>query len=214
VRTHGWGGSPPATDSEAVERITDAAAALIDRGVTDVSILQVAKHLGISRATVYRYFPDTTALVAATLQRTAEEFRAGLAVALAGITDPADAVVEGVALTLERLREHRRFQLVFSDPARGQYLPAITSPDALHAGRRIVDQFDVDWKSLGWSTADMDELVELMLRMVQSQLIDPGHPARTSTELRRYLHRWIAPAVIALHPPQPGGGRGAPRRSR
>lgn len=177
-----------------------AAAELIDGGMTEVNILQVAKRLGVTRATVYRYFSDTPTLVKATLQRAAEEFMTGLGQALSGITNPADAVVEGIALTLERLREHRRFQLLFSAPERGQYLPAVTSPEALSAGRGIVDQFDVDWRASGWSATDMDELVELMLRMVQSQLTDPGHPVRSPSELRDFLHRWIAPAVIALHP--------------
>ncbi|MGV0625371.1 TetR/AcrR family transcriptional regulator [Mycolicibacter minnesotensis] len=200
MRTHGWAGYTPANDAEAVDRIVKAAADLIDGGMADVSILQVAKRLGVTRATVYRYFSDTPTLVKATLQRAAEEFMTGLGKSLAGITNPADAVVEGIALTLERLREHRRFQLLFSAPERGEYLPAVTSPEALSAGRGIVDQFDVDWNALGWSAADMDELVELMLRMVQSQLTDPGRPARTPAELRRFLHRWIGPAVIALHP--------------
>lgn len=199
MRTHGWSGRTPADDAEAVERIVTAAAEMIDHGAADASILQVAKRLGVSRATVYRYFPDTQSLIKATVQRAADEFLTGLAADLAGITDPAQACVEGIVLTLQRLREHRRFRLLFADTARGQHLSVVTSPEAIAAGRQIIDQFDVAWHPLGWSADDMNELVELMLRMVQSQLTDPG--PRTPAELRRYLHRWMAPAVSALHPP-------------
>ena len=40
-----------------------------------------------------------------------------------------------------------------------------------------------------------NELVELMLRTLQSFIVDPGTPPRSARQLRRYLHRWIGPAV-------------------
>jgi hypothetical protein len=32
-------------------------------------------------------------------------------------------------------------------------------------------------------------------RVVQSFVIDPGRPGRRGAELRRYLRRWVAPAL-------------------
>lgn len=200
VRTHGWSGYTPADDNEAAERIITAAAELIDGGVTDISILQVAKSLGIARTTVYRYFPDAQAMVRATAERATQQFLDGLADGLAGISDPAEASIEAIALTTERLRAHRRFGLLFAMGGRGESLQVVTSSAALSAGRTIVGQFDVDWTARGWSPEEIDELVELMLRLVQSLLADPGEPQRSPGELRNYLHRWIAPAITALHP--------------
>ena len=34
-----------------------------------------------------------------------------------------------------------------------------------------------------------------MLRLLQSFLVDPGHPPRSPAERRAYLRRWIAPAI-------------------
>ena len=53
----------------------------------------------------------------------------------------------------------------------------------------------IDWDALGYSDDDVDGLIELMLRLLQSFLVDPGHPPRSRAERRAYLRRWIAPAV-------------------
>jgi AcrR family transcriptional regulator len=61
MRTHGWSGSAPATDDEAISRILDAASKAIDARGADFSISDVARTLGVTRQTVYRYFPSTDA---------------------------------------------------------------------------------------------------------------------------------------------------------
>jgi hypothetical protein len=43
----------------------------------------------------------------------------------------------------------------------------------------------------------LDELVEVMLRTLQSLIVDPGRPARNGAKLRRFLQNWIAPSVRA-----------------
>ncbi|WP_244438602.1 helix-turn-helix domain-containing protein, partial [Mycolicibacterium septicum] len=63
MRTHGWAGSTPATDEEAIARILAAAGKAIDERGADFSIADVARTLGVTRQTVYRYFPSTDALL-------------------------------------------------------------------------------------------------------------------------------------------------------
>ena len=41
------------------------------------------------------------------------------------------------------------------------------------------------------------ELVEFMLRIFQSLVIDPGRPPHRGKELRAFLRRWVAPAISA-----------------
>ncbi|MFW0785290.1 TetR/AcrR family transcriptional regulator [Gordonia sp. CPCC 206044] len=195
MRTHGWAGSTPVDDDEAAKRIVMAAGELIDDGVTSVNIRQIAQKLSISRQTVYRYFPDTDALVRAAAEHATDEFLRGLADSLRGLTDPAEATVEGIAVTYERLRAHRRFGILFAPAENGRFIAVVTSPEAITLGKVIVEQFDVDWDQFGWTADDLDELVEMMLRMVQSLLADAGDPPRSPAELRRYLHRWVAPAI-------------------
>ncbi|MBE7159827.1 MAG: TetR family transcriptional regulator [Williamsia herbipolensis] len=190
MRTHGWAGDTPASDDEAVERILRVTGELIDSGAAQPSILQVAKALGVTRQTVYRYFAGTDELVRAAAERAAEQLVRDLAVATRGVSDVTEAVVEAIAQTIEMLEANRRFALLFTS---GGAVAAVTSPRAVALGRSIVDGYDVDWS--GWTDDDRDELVEHMLRTVQSFLVDPGDPPRRGAELRRYLRRWSSPGI-------------------
>jgi hypothetical protein len=68
-------------------------------------------------------------------------------------------------------------------------------------GRRHADarrhhrRADVAWSSLGFTDAELDELAEHLLRIIQSFVLDPGRPPRRAAALRAYLRRWVAPAV-------------------
>jgi hypothetical protein len=59
----------------------------------------------------------------------------------------------------------------------------------------MLRRFDVDWAALGFSDADLDELAEHLLRIIQSFVIDPGRPPRRGKNLRDYLRRWVGTAV-------------------
>src|SRR4051812_25059442 len=103
MRTHGWSGSAPADDEEAAARILAAASKAIDERGADISIADVARTLGVTRQTVYRYFPSTDALLVAAAVHSAADFLDRLAAHLQGLTDPVDAVTEGIATALEWL---------------------------------------------------------------------------------------------------------------
>ncbi|MCC3331500.1 hypothetical protein LK455_27845 [Nocardia abscessus] len=86
-------------------------------------------------------------------------------------------------------------------PARsGTFSAGVTSDTALAFGRSILERFAVDWDQAGIDSARLDELVEHMLRIVQSFVLDPGRPPRRGAELRAYLTTWVAPAVRNLQP--------------
>lgn len=77
------------------------------------------------------------------------------------------------------------------------FTPGVTSDMAISFGRSILQRFDIDWSAAGFTGEKLDELVEVMLRMLQSLIVDPGRPARAGTRLRRFLEDWIAPSVRA-----------------
>ena len=119
MRTHGWSGATPADDDEAIARILDAARRRIDLSGKDFGISDVAKDVGVTRQTVYRYFPSTEALLFATSVAEVGPFLDTLAVHVRKIHDPAEAVVEGIAHTLERL-PHERYLGLIADAGQGQ----------------------------------------------------------------------------------------------
>jgi AcrR family transcriptional regulator len=198
VRTHGWSGSTPATDDEAVARILSAAGKAIDERGAEFSIADVARTLGVTRQTVYRYFPSTEALLVAAAVRAADDFLERLADHLRGLDDPVDAVTEAIATALEWLPKDKHLGLLLAPGRADEHTVSVTSDVALQFANRMVRRFDVDWAGLGFTDEELDELAEHLLRIIQSFVIDPGRPPRTGEDLRGYLRRWVGGAVLPI----------------
>lgn len=197
MRTHGWSGAAPSTDEEAVARILDAAGKAIDARGAEFSISDVARTLGVTRQTVYRYFPSTDALLQASAQRAATGFLDRLADHLQGLTDPQEAVAEGIATALEWLPQDKHMGLLLIPARASEFSQTVTSDVALAFANSMLRRFDVDWAALGFDDHALDELAEHLLRIIQSFVIDPGRPPRRGPELRGYLRRWVGASVAA-----------------
>lgn len=132
MRSHGWAGNTPASDEEAIERILDAADSIINERGSAMRIADVARTLGVTRQTVYRYFSGTEALLVATAMRSADGFLGHLATHVSGITDPIVAIVEGVAFAIEQLASDNQVEFVLSQRGRS----GIMSDTAVTSGAR------------------------------------------------------------------------------
>lgn len=197
MRTHGWAGSPPANDAEARQRILDAATRCVDRqGAMAASLSDVATELGVTRQTVYRYFPSTETLFIALAEDAADEFIGRIVARMQPYDDPGSAMAEGLAFTIESVPEERYLALLLRTG--DAFTRGIISPVAMAFGRELLRRTDVDWTALGYDEDELDGLVEFMLRLIQSMAVSPLAPSgreRTGAELRAYLQRWLAPAV-------------------
>ena len=207
VRRHGWAGSPPADEHEARNRIIEAATRCVDRrGAEQCTLSDVATELGVTRQTVYRYYPSTDELFFAVARVDNEAFVDDLAGHLAGISDPAEWVVEAATSSVVLLRERPRLTLVLAAGSTQPFARSFTSRQSFRIGRQLLERSSVDWSAAGLSPVELDELIELVLRLLQSMIIDPSAPARSDVELRAFFRRWLAPAVSSAT-----SGR-APRR--
>ncbi|MGN7782118.1 TetR/AcrR family transcriptional regulator [Mycolicibacterium sp. 22603] len=195
MRTHGWSGAAPASDEEAVARILAAAGRAIDERGADFSIADVARTLGVTRQTVYRYFPSTDALLMQAGVVAATDFLERLATHIRGITDPADAATEAIATALEWLPKDKHIGLLLAPERSPSLSGSVTSDIGLEFAQSVVRRFDVDWAAAGFTDSELDELAEHLLRIIQSFVVDPGRPPRTGAQLRAYLRRWVAPAL-------------------
>lgn len=199
MRTHGWGGNPPSTDAEARNRIIAATRKRLDEaGSTGTS--EVAALLGVTRQTIYRYFPTTEDLlneaaldaVVDLEEQLVEHVRRHLA-ATGG--DAGDAVVEVVAYVVEHLRDDPALNRLLSPGRIGSTVTGMTASSSILLGRSLLTSFPVDWSAVGLDGDSLRELVEHLLRILQSLVLDPGDPERSAEELRAYLQRWVAPAL-------------------
>ncbi|MGV0741796.1 TetR/AcrR family transcriptional regulator [Mycolicibacterium sp. XJ870] len=197
ARRRGWDGDPPSNDEEAARRIVATAVNLIAQSGTDVSIAEVAAELGVIRQTVYRYFPTAEALMRAAALASVDGFLDRLAETVQGITDPAEAMTEGVLFTLEEIVRTPHLGIMLSEPYLHAHSGTLASDEAQAFGRRMLKRFDVDWDKYGYDEPAQRELVEFTLRTMLSFFVAPNEPTRSRDELRRFIRRWLGGAILA-----------------
>ena len=108
-------------------RILDAAfEAIGDFGLTRITVEDVATRAGLSRQTVYRYYPSKDHLVVALVSREEERLLDGVRAAFVEHHDLATAVGEAVRFCIAHGREHPLIdRLVGADQA--AFLPYVTT---------------------------------------------------------------------------------------
>jgi AcrR family transcriptional regulator len=199
MRSHGWGGEPPADAKEARARILAATRArLTTAGTTSTS--EIAQVLGVTRQTVYRYYPTTEDLLNAAAMDAVVELQDQLVKHVVdhladGSGDAAAAAVEVVAYVYEHLRDDPALNRLLAPGRISSTIAGLTAPSSIVLGGKLIAGFGIDWSDVGLVEEEQRELVEHLLRTLQSFVLDPGDPARTSDELRAYLRRWVTPAL-------------------
>jgi AcrR family transcriptional regulator len=99
------------------ERIVSAALRLIGRrGVKRLGMQEISEAAGVSRGTLYRYFPSKEHVVVAAANYDEQRFTHGLAEALASVSDPADRIRAFVAFSFDYIRTHPARGLFESEP--------------------------------------------------------------------------------------------------
>lgn len=159
---------------------------------------EVARELGVSRATVYRYFEDGEALLDEVTRLETEPFLRNIAGALSSDSRPEQAVVHAVAYVIENLPKNPYLVAAFAGDGRARRTASITSPMAQEFGREVLASLPIDWAGYGIDDQATALLVEQMLRMVQSFIVDPGEPVRQGDSLKAYLRIWLIPTVEKL----------------
>lgn len=197
ARRRGWGGNPPVDDDDATHRIVTAAVDLIGQTGSAISIADIAESLGVIRQTVYRYFPNSDALMRAAAIASVAGFLDRLTAYVSGIEDPVDAMTEGVVYTLTEVRRIPHLGILLTGTYSNLHPDGLTSDEAQAFGIAMINRFDVDWERYGYDDAALRELVEYVLRTMQSFFISPGNPPRSDDELRQYLRRWMGAGINA-----------------
>jgi AcrR family transcriptional regulator len=103
-----WGGSPPGGEDQARLRILAAATDCLEqKGLAKTFLSDVARRAGITRPTLYRYFPTKENLVMAALREESVQFTLQHHQAMAKADTAAERYVEGMYYSLTRLPNTR-----------------------------------------------------------------------------------------------------------
>lgn len=196
---HGWRGNPPGTEREARRRIVEAATACIDRvGLAKTSLSDVAAEAGVTRQTVYRYFPSLADILSAVALDRVEEFAGRMERHLATFADPAEVAVESVVFGVRAVPDEPYLGLLLKAGEADVFTVAVTSSQSFALGARILRNVPVDWAAVGVTTdEDFEGLAEMLMRLFLSFLQYPSTPAHTDEQLRALVRRWIGPALTA-----------------
>ncbi|QFG20164.1 TetR/AcrR family transcriptional regulator [Actinomadura sp. WMMB 499] len=195
MRTHGWRGDPPRDDDDARRRIIDAMIRCVDRhGVRKVGFTQVAEDLGVTRATVYRYYRNLDELMEAAGLAAAGDFEARMVTQVESLTAPADIIVEVFARAVEQLPHEPYVGMQLTTGHTVGLGSAVLSDIALTEMKAFLGRLNIDWAALGYDEAELAGLAEFFMRMLLSFL---AVPEATRADLRPFLRRWLVPGLLS-----------------
>jgi AcrR family transcriptional regulator len=187
------------------QRILDAAITQAeDFGLRRFTIDDVARRVGVSRVTVYKYFPKKDQLVEAILLHELRRFLREIDKAVSGYDTLEDRLVEGFVFALTFLRNHRLLNRVLrTEPE--LILPNLTlrAGPILSASREFIAGFaraEADEGRLPLPEEDIQGVSEMLARSVLSFVLTPESVLglRTNAEIRRFAVRYLAPTLHVL----------------
>jgi AcrR family transcriptional regulator len=198
---HGWQGDPPRTEELARERLIDAATRCIARmGVPKTTLSDVAAEVGVTRQTVYRYFPNLTDLLTAVAETGAADFVARMEAHLASAETPLEVFTESVLFSLREIPKDPRIGILLEADDQSLFGHGVTSAVGVELGSRILRHLSLDWSAFGIGDDELDDLAELMMRLMVSFLQHPPATPRSPDELRAFVGRWLEPALGTRRP--------------
>jgi AcrR family transcriptional regulator len=183
------------------ERVLDATKACCDRwGFEKVTIDDIAAASGVSRATIYRFFPGGKDVLFDALRvRELEDFFTRLRNHLGDIDDFEDLIVRcAVASTLELRADDHLALMLASEP--GETLSQLTV-DGLPRIIRVATIFITPLVERFLERGEANRLVDLLARLVisyflaPSEHVDLGDPESAGTFIRRIVLPSFEPTV-------------------
>ncbi|NYD55837.1 AcrR family transcriptional regulator [Nocardioides marinisabuli] len=194
---HGWKGDPPPTEALARARILEGARRCLERtGAAKTTLSDVAQEVGVTRQTVYRYFPGLADLLQAVAEAGAAAFVERMRAQVAAIPTPAEVVCEAIAFCVEELPREPHIAPLLDADDRALFGHGVTSGTGVDLAGSFLRDLDIDWTLAGVADRELDELAELMLRLIGSLLQHPPGSPRSPDDVRRFVRRWLGPALI------------------
>jgi AcrR family transcriptional regulator len=178
------------------DRVLDAAERCLRRsGIRRTTMIEVAEEAGISRAWLYRHFPDKDSLVLAVLVRSDEAFWARAREQVSRARGLAAQVAEAVRLSRAQEPGALLLELTSSEPDAVGAVVGTGIGDMLPGLAKFWHSYLEEARARGEIRADLDvpRAAEWIMRIVISLVSIPSGLVDTgdAVELRRYLDDFL-----------------------
>jgi len=194
-----------AASGEPGERILDAATEEVQTfGLRRFTVDDVARRAGVSRVTVYRYFPRRERLLEAVVLRELRRFLRQVDEIVNPLPSTEERLVEGFVFAVLALRHHRLLsRLLATEPE--LILPALTvhGGRVLAVAREFIAGYARDQAARDGLPADephLEGVSEILGRAVLSFVLTPESavPLRTEGDLRSFAEGYLVPVLRRL----------------
>jgi len=193
-QTAAWGGNPPQSPEEASERLTVIAMECFsERGMRKAFMAEVARIAGISRPTLYSYFPTKESLMFSAMDFEVGDWLRRQRRRIQRFDTPQERRVEGVIYAIEKLPKTKVLKFM-ADP---EYVAsvAIGDPNFQRSLEASIKALEPTLQLAPELVARQFEIAELVQRTVTSFLQYQIGKPRNKRELREFMHRTLVPAV-------------------
>ena len=193
------------TTATGPERVADAALACIaDHGVRAVTVERIAVEAGVSRASVYRWFPGgrSDVLLAAGALEMARFF-AELEPRLASADTLDDVLAEGLSTTVTFLRGSKPLQALL------EHEPELVLPhlafDRMGTAFEVAAEVAMHHVHRFLGDPDARRAIELVARLALSHTMSPTADLDMAdvAVARRLVHRFVTPGLVPSQPSVP-----------
>jgi AcrR family transcriptional regulator len=197
--------SAPVVAPDTPARILDAVFGCVSNvGLARTTVEDVARAAGLSRQTIYRYFPSKDHLVLALVLREEEQFLDGVRSAFAAEGGLREALERGILFCLRFAREHPLLDRLLATDQE-TLLPYLTTRGAPVIARAR-DVLTSSIRRKAWVRAALVEgAADLLVRAIVSHVLSPED--RPPEEIARDFATIVTSALTGDHEP---AGRTAP----
>ncbi len=174
--------------------IVDAAIRCVERwGLHKVTLNDIAKEAGVSRPTVYSYFSNRDEIIQYALLQSAINFAQRLMVAIDQHESPQQRIIEAFIFTVKSIPVEPYLALV-ADATMADLVnsSAMTAPEGVRLRREIFRHILQD-SSI--PEPELDEIIELVARLVLSFLTVKSSIIKTESDMRAFLNRRLLPVL-------------------
>ncbi|WP_124710249.1 TetR/AcrR family transcriptional regulator [Gordonia insulae] len=175
----------------AAQRILDVAEELfIEHGVPAVTMRGLAAAAGCSRATLYRYYPGKSEVLAAYVDRAAGELGAAIGSVADDEADPAAQLIAAVTTAITGVRSNPALRTWFTADAAGSSADlALLSPAIEEMAAGFLARITPDTDG-----AERRDRARWLVRVIVSLLTTPGASADDERDM---VARFVVPVVLA-----------------